>query len=56
MKYRGNIEECGVVFYDVVIRSGRFPVQTPVGAQPGIGTQSYYEAPGDLPVEIVQTQ
>ena len=56
MKYRGNLEESGVVFYDVVIRSGRFPVQTPVGTQPGLGTQCYYEAPGDLQVEIVQAR
>ena len=56
MNYRGNIEESGVVFYDVVIRSGRFLVQTPVGAQPGLETQSYYEAPGDLRIENVQTQ
>ena len=33
---------------------GRFPVQNPLGARPGLGTQPRYEAPGDLQVEYVQ--
>ena len=33
---------------------GRFPVQTPLGARPGLGTQLRYEAPGDLRVEYVK--
>ena len=40
----------------VVIRIGRFPVHTPIVAQAGLGTQSRYEAPGDLRVELVKTQ
>ena len=39
-----------------LLRIGRFPVQNPLGAQPGLGTQPRYEAPGDLRVEYVQTQ
>ena len=35
----------------VVTRIGRFLVQIPPGAQPGSGTQTCYEAPGDLRVE-----
>ena len=33
---------------------GRFPVQTPVDARPGLGTQPRYEPPGDLSVEYLQ--
>ena len=33
---------------------GRFLVQTPLGAWPGLGTQSRYEAPGDLRVKNVK--
>ena len=33
---------------------GRFPVQTPLGAWPGLGTQTRYEAPGDLRVKNVK--
>ena len=40
--------------YGVPIRIGRFPVQTPLGARLGLGTQPRYEAPGDLWVEIVE--
>ena len=40
--------------YGVVIRIGRFPVQTPLGAQPGLGTQPHYKAARDLLVEIVK--
>ena len=35
----------------VVIRIGRFLVQTPLGARPDLGTQPHYEAPVDLWVE-----
>ena len=30
---------------------GRFLVQSPLGARPGLGTQPRYEAPGDLRVK-----
>ena len=43
--------ESRLVGYDIVIRIGRFPVQTPLGAQLGLGTQPRYKAPGDLWVE-----
>ena len=32
----------------VEIRIRRFPVQTPLGTGPGLGTQSSYKARGDL--------
>ena len=31
-----------------------FPVQTPLGARPGLGTQPHYEASGDPRVENVK--
>ena len=31
---------------------GKFLVQTPLGAWPGLGTQPHYEAPGDLQVKL----
>ena len=40
--------------YDIVIRIGRFPVQTPLGAQLGLGTQPRYEAVCNLLVETVK--
>ena len=40
--------------YDIMIRIGRFPVQTPLGTQPGLGTQPCYKAACDLLVEIVK--
>ena len=46
--------ESGLVGYGVGIRIGRFPVQTPVGVQPGSETQPYYEVPGDLRDELVE--
>ena len=46
--------ESRLVGYGVVIRIGRFPVQTPLGAQPGLGTQPRYKAARDLLVEIVK--
>ena len=46
--------ESGLVGSGVVVRIGRFLVQTPLGARPGIGTQPRYEAPGDLRVENVK--
>ena len=33
---------------------GKFLVQTPLGAWPGLGTQLRYEAPGDLRVKNVK--
>ena len=32
----------------------RFPVQTPQGARPGLGTQQHYEALSDLRLRIVE--
>ena len=40
----------------ISIKIRRFPVQNPLGACPGLGTQPHYEAPGDLQVEIVRKQ
>ena len=37
-----------------VIRIGRFSIQIPLGAPPGLGIQPRYEAPGDLRVEYVK--
>ena len=34
----------------------RDPLQIPLGAQPDLGTQPRYEAPGDLRVKIVEKQ
>ena len=48
--------ETGLVGYQVGIRIGRFSVQTPLVARPGLGTQARYEAPSDLRIESVQTQ
>ena len=44
------------VFKTLKNKHGRFPVQTPLGAWPRLGTQSRYEAPGDDRVEIDKTQ
>ena len=46
--------ESGLVGQGFVVRIGRFPVQTPLGARPGLGAQPRYEAPGDLRVENVK--
>ena len=48
--------ESGLVGQGGVIRIGRFLVQTPLGARPGLGTQPRFEAPGDLRAKIVNTQ
>ena len=44
----------GVVGEGIVIRIGRFPIQTQLGARLGLGSQPHYEAPGDLRVEYVR--
>ena len=36
------------------MRIGRFPVQTPLGAQLNLGTQPHYKDPSDLQVKIVE--
>ena len=48
--------ESGILGQGVVIRIGRFPVQTPLGVWLGLGTQPIFEAPGDLQLETVKTQ
>ena len=48
--------ESGLEGKGVVIRIGRFPVQTLLGVLLGLVTQPRYEDPGDLWVEIVKTQ
>ena len=37
-----------------IVRIGRFPVQTLLGARLALGTQPRYGAPGDLQVENVK--
>ena len=39
----------------VVIRIGRFLVQTPLGTRPGLGTQPRYKIPCDIRIENVKT-
>ena len=51
-----QLGESGLVGSYVVIRIGRFPLQTPLGTRPGLGTQLCGEAPGDLWIEIVKMQ
>ena len=51
-----QLGESGLVGSDVVIRTGRFPVQTLLGARPDLGKQPCGEAPCDLRLEIVKTQ
>ena len=48
--------ESGILGQGVVIRIGRFPVQTPLGVWLDLGTQPSFKAPGDLQLEIVKTQ
>ena len=36
------------------MRIGRFPVQIPLDARPGLGTQPRFEAPSDLWVKVVE--
>ena len=48
------IGESGLVVKSVVSRVGRFPVQSPIGALPGLETQSRYQAPDEFRVEIDQ--
>ena len=65
MLYKAHILEINVAGYlrgewlsdlGVIIRIGRFSVQSPIGARPGLGTQSRYEVPGNLRIEITKTQ
>ena len=51
-----QLGESGLVGSYVVIRIGRFPLQTPLGTRPGLGTQLCGKAPGDLWIEIVKMQ
>ena len=50
--FQTNYGESGLGGYGVVIIIGRFPVQTPPGALPGLGTHPCYEAPSDLRVKL----
>ena len=52
-EYETSAEEAVSRVVVVIVRIGRFPVQTPLGARPGLGTQPRYEVPGDLRVENV---
>ena len=45
--------ESGIVGSGIRTRIGRIPVQTPVDALPGLGTQPHDEAPGDPQAEQV---
>ena len=55
--FKGNWERLAQwVVIVIKIKIGSFPVQTPPGAQPGLGTQHCCETPSDLPIEIVKTQ
>ena len=47
-----KLQTSGLVGQGVVIRIGRLPVQTPLGARPGLGTQPRHKAPGDLQVKM----
>ena len=40
--------------YGVVVRIGRFLIQNPLSARPGLGTQSRYVALGEPRVENVK--
>ena len=51
-----SLGDSDLVGQGVVIRIGRFPVQTPSGARPGSGTQPHYEASGDPWLEYARTQ
>ena len=46
--------ESRLLDWGVVIRIGRFPVETPLGTWPGLETQSRYEAPDELQLEIAK--
>ena len=45
--------ESGLVGSGIRLRIGSIPVQTPVDARPGLGTQPHDEAPGDPQAEQV---
>ena len=53
---KSDFGESDLVDQGAVIRIRRFPVQTPLGAQPSLGAQPPYEAPSDPLVENVKTQ
>ena len=53
---KSDFGESDLVDQGAVIRIRRFPVQTPLGAQPSLGAQPRYEAPSDPLVENVKTQ
>ena len=46
------MEENGLVGQGIAIRIGRFLVQTPLGAQPGLEAQPPYKAAGELHVNL----
>ena len=47
-------EESRLVGCGIVVRIGRLPVQSPLDAQPGLGTQPRHKAVCELLVEIVK--
>ena len=48
--------DCISMIKTFTVRIGKFSVQFPLSAWPGLGTQPRYEAHGDLAVEIVKTR
>ena len=48
--------ESGLVSWGITIRIGRFPVQTLLDTQPGLGSRACYKATSDHQVEIIKTQ
>ena len=45
------MDDSGLVGEGLVVRIGRFPFQTALGAWPAIGTHPWYESPSNLWVE-----
>ena len=52
-RYVWILNYCQILYLDYC---GLVGLRQCLGPQPGLGTQPYYEAPGDLCIEIVETQ